>query len=134
MKTLNFSSMILSLFFMLGSTGIFAGSDGAPEKHNNSLVCSNCTSTEDITINKGAYNESMTLKEPFANFTVLMPLVPKEASFEEETESIDTLVLKVLKPFVPAQAGFNDEDTTTTIDVRNFAPKAPTTAGFEDVR
>jgi hypothetical protein len=127
-------SMILSPFFMLGSTGIIAGNDGTPVKHGNKLVCSNCTSPEDVNINKAAYNESMLLKVPYADLTGLMPVTPKEASFDDEDGSVDTLIVKAFKPVPPSEAGFNDEDTVTIIDIRRLAPITPSKAGFEDIR
>jgi hypothetical protein len=134
MKTSNLLFINLSLFFIFNQGIIFADNDGAPLKPGNRLVCSNCAPVE-AGYNKGAaFNETMIAKERMFDLSGLVPVKPKEASFDYETFSPDTLKLINLAPVTPREAGFTDEDTTPTVEIRSLAPKIPLWAGFEDLR
>ena len=64
----------------------------------------------------------------FTNETNLNPVVPMEASFDYEAESVQTVTC--LSPVMPVVADF--DDTMLMEDHSDLAPVAPVTAGFSD--
>lgn len=62
----------------------------------------------------------------------LMPVTPKEATFDEDIQdgSMDTL-LKSLSPSVPTEADFCD-DVTSFNSLHSLNPITPSEAGFEE--
>jgi hypothetical protein len=61
---------------------------------------------------------------------MLSPVTPREATFEEVTETT-TFNVAAIAPVAPAHADFSDTVENSTIIIGNIAPVTPAEADFE---
>jgi hypothetical protein len=134
MKTVKILFLIPTLAIILVANVIFAGGDSSPVKYGNKLVCSDCVAGEPGILKTPTISISVVAPVTYVDLAAIMPMTPKEATFEDEIGLPDSLILKNLKPIVPAEATFNDDDPIMTFTINRLAPRSPLNAGFDDVR
>ena len=85
------------------------------------------------TASAGGYNFTPSASFSLYNLiSVLSPLTPKEADFEDVFSTrIENFVTSVLNPAVPSEAGF-DESPETIDNIAGLAPVNPSEADFTD--
>lgn len=72
-------------------------------------------------------DEAVMNRETLSNSTSLAPNVPAEATFEEISDAITTIVLA---PITPSEADFTDAVPESTINIATLAPVTPIEADF----
>ena len=123
MKT---NTIILASLLILQVNSLFASSDGVPVKANKEMNFSNIILLVPVTPKEATFEETLLVTETI----VLAPVTPKEATFGDKAEDI---VITCLAPQTPAEADFNDDeaelDTVTVI----LPPVTPAEADFPEL-
>jgi hypothetical protein len=118
---INIQTIIISVIFILQFSNIFASSDGASLSPRKEFNISLAPSTP----KEATFEEITESNATIADFSLLAPVTPKEATFNDDTDADYDLMINDLAPVTPAEADFNENDGIS------LAPTTPKEADFE---
>jgi hypothetical protein len=139
MKTTNLISMksiyILAAFLGLNYNTIFAAVNVSESNDvsNETTLGIAATVLAPVTPAEATFEDAVEVNSTTINLSVLAPSVPKIADFSDGAPSTEMSRIN-LAPVTPKEADFEDEsEINTATTVQDLAPATPATADFENL-
>jgi hypothetical protein len=124
------TTIIIAAVLFLQVNVLFAGNHEESPTVNNESACFNTSVLAPVTPGEATFDET-TLTNAFTfKFSDLAPVTPGEADFSDVVpeKNID---LTILAPVTPAEADFTDSIEGQEVDFSILAPVTPAEADFE---
>jgi len=130
MKAINtLQILILTGMFLLSVNTMFASTDSDSKEMSNEAASLNTSMLAPVAPAVATFEEMTESTVSTLTISTFAPITPEEATFED---ALDTeMIFDGLAPVQPAFASFEDEIANTTIDIASLAPATPLFADFE---
>jgi hypothetical protein len=130
MKAINtIQTLILTGMFLFSVNAIFASTDSDSKEMNSESVSLNTSILAPVTPVFATFEEITESTVSIRTISDLAPTTPVDATFED---ALDTeMILNVLASVPPSVASFEDEMSNPMVDIASLAPATPLFADFE---
>jgi hypothetical protein len=108
---------------------LFAGNIMSPVTTNSNAFESKCISLMPLVPAEATFEDEAALTD----FSMFAPVAPKEADFNDDVDAVNTVMIQNLAPVTPAEADFNDAEMEQGLDLNAVAPATPAEADFSDL-
>jgi len=130
MKTINtIQTLILTGMFLFSVNTIFASTDSDSKEMNSESGSLNTSILAPVTPAFATFEEMTESTVSILTISDFAPTTPVDATFEDAPDT--GMIFNSLAPILPNEASFEDELANPTVDFALLAPSTPLFADFE---
>ena len=130
MKAINaLQTLILTGMFLLSVNTLFASTDSDSKEMSNEAASLNTSMLAPVVPAVATFEEMTESTVSILTIAAFAPITPEEATFEDALHT--EMIFDGLAPILPAFASFEDEIANTMIDIASLAPTTALFADFE---